>query len=175
MDPGFCEYSTWWSEGASARCQKWEVWICFVSRNVLSVVETVNGLGLSFAGSGTLNDQRALFPSDNADGRTWDPYSPTDCFLCGLVALVPPWLTGETWGEPRHYTISGKRRGHEGQLSTYQNMTPSTYFNTGTDWADAVWEKGEGTMYSAKTTSIAQSTEPRKTKNTVLCFCQIRQ
>lgn len=66
------------------------MWICFVSRNVLSVVETVNGLGLSFTGSGTLNDQRALFPSDNTDGKTWDPYSPTDCFLCGLVALVPP-------------------------------------------------------------------------------------
>lgn len=36
---------------------------CFVSRNVSSVVETVNAVGLSDAGSGTLNDQWALFPA----------------------------------------------------------------------------------------------------------------
>lgn len=53
---------------------------CFVSRNVSSVVETVNAVGLSDAGSGTLNDQWALFPAK----KTWDPYSPDGYFLCGF-------------------------------------------------------------------------------------------
>lgn len=40
---------------------------CFVSRDASSVVKTVNAVGLSVAGSGTLNDRQSPFPSD----KTW--------------------------------------------------------------------------------------------------------
>lgn len=55
MDPGFCKYNTQGSKGSSVSCQKWELRICFVSSNMYSVVETVNDIGLSCAGSGTSN------------------------------------------------------------------------------------------------------------------------
>lgn len=55
MDPAFCKYNTLGSEGSPVSCQKWELRICFCSRNMISVVETVNGVGLSCAGSGTLD------------------------------------------------------------------------------------------------------------------------
>lgn len=57
---------------------------CFVSRNVSSVVETVNAVGLSEARSGTLNDRQALFPSN----ETWDPCFPDGCSSCGFSGAL---------------------------------------------------------------------------------------
>lgn len=56
---------------------------CFVSRNVSSVVETVNAVGLSDAGSGTLNDQWALFPAK----KTWVHIPPTATFCAASLDL----------------------------------------------------------------------------------------
>lgn len=146
---------------------------CFVSRNVSSVVETVNAVGLSDAGSGTLNDRWALFPSNKKLGSIFcrRPLS-VRLFWIFESLSVPLWLTGERLEQPKHYTISGERRGHEGQLRVYKNMTATVcvhiYVNTRIDWC--CLGKGRWTVFLGKTTSIAQNTT-----STVLCFCQIRQ
>lgn len=121
MDSSFCKYNTWGSEGSSVSCQKWELRICFLSRNMYSVVETVNDIGLSCAGSGTSNDVCAPLLSR----KTWygkpgihDLTMTIFCaaFLYVWVTSLSTWLTEETLEEPRHYMICGERRSHRGAV-----------------------------------------------------------
>lgn len=66
IDPGLCKYNTWGSKGSLVGCQKWELWKCFVSSNIYSVVETVNDIGLSWVGSGIFNGVHTPFSPKHA-------------------------------------------------------------------------------------------------------------
>lgn len=135
--------NTWGSEGSSVNFQKWELWICFVSRNMFSVVETVNGIGLLCGRSGTLHGVYTLLLSHKTCMANlvhiisqW-PLSVWLCYVSILhfwVISVSSWLTGETLEEPRHYMICGERRSQRGQLSMCQNMTHSIFSTIQMDW-----------------------------------------
>lgn len=104
-----------------------------------SVVETVNGIGLSCAGSGTSNgvytpllSRKSMYGEPGIHNLTVTTYCAASLYV--WVTSVSTRLTEETLEEPRHYMLCGERRSLGGQSSMCQNMTHSVFFSIRTGW-----------------------------------------
>lgn len=167
LDSGFCKYNTRGSQGSSVSCQKWELRICFVSRNMYSVVETVNGIGLSCAGSGTANDVCLVLLS-------WETWMVnlisiiSQCTFCAAFLYVrvtsfSTWLTEETLEEPRHYMICGGRGGGLWRAVEHVSKHSKHSDRRGLK-VSAAWEQEKDTIFKTQTTSRTENTAPSMLK-----------